>query len=86
MKADTYGTPLEQARARMGWKNATAARAAGIADGRRCATCRFRRIRERTGGWGQMILTPYCEHIDAAGENGHATRESATCNRWEPRP
>ena len=53
MKADTYGTPVEQARARMGWKTATEARAAGIPDGHRCARCRFRRTRESTGGGGR---------------------------------
>ena len=85
MKADSYGTPTEQARARMGWKTATQARIAGISAERRCAACKFRWIRESTGGWGQMILTPYCGNIHAAGERGMATRDSCTCNRWESR-
>lgn len=86
MKADSYGTPVEQARARMGWKTATEARAAGVSLTRRCAQCNFMQRRQSVGGWGQTILTPFCENIAAAGENGHATRESATCNRWEQRP
>lgn len=86
MKADSYGTPTEQARARMGWKTATQARIAGVPIDQRCTTCVFRYIRESRGGWGQAILTPYCGNIYAAGENGMATRDSCTCNRWERKP
>lgn len=86
MKADPNGTPAERARARMGWKTVTEARAAGISLIRHCGQCKFMQRRQSVGGWGQTILTPYCENIAAAGENGHTTRESATCNRWEQRP
>ena len=82
MKADPKGTPVEQARARMGWKP----RAQILADGgditRRCERCRFRWL-DRIFVTERVAFASVCGHPDAAGDHGHATRESATCNHWE---
>ena len=32
---------------------------------------------------GGVVFASVCGHPDAAGDHGHATRESATCNHWE---
>lgn len=86
MKADPNGPPIEQARARMGWKP----RAQILADGgdlaRCCASCNSRwlkRVQRKDGG---VDFSSMCGHRDAGGIYGHTTRESATCNRWEQRP
>lgn len=86
MKADANGTPVEQARARMGWKP----RAQILTDGgdltRCCSNCNWRyllRVNRRDGG---IDFRSNCNHREAGGSDGHATRESATCSRWEIRP
>lgn len=85
MKADRMGTHTEQVRARMGWKSPAELRAAGtdVAPGV-CSNCnRFwlKEIPNRDGGCSNT--SPYCGHPHAAGEFGHATRQSARCDRWE---
>ena len=86
MKADPNGSLIEQSRARMGWKS----RAQILADGgdlsRCCGACTSRwlkRVQRKDGG---VDFSSMCGHRDAGGIYGHATRESATCNRWELRP
>lgn len=85
MKADPYGTHVEQFRYYMGWKP----RAQIVAEGgdleRCCGACRsrwFKEIDRRDGGKG---VSPYCGHVEAGGVTGHATRESATCKYWAPK-
>lgn len=83
MKADPKGTPAERARALMGWKP----RAQILADGgditRRCERCRFRWLDRKRTHDERVDFASVCGHPDAAGDHGHATRESATCNHWE---
>ena len=89
MKADRMGTHTEQVRFRMGWKSPTERKAdAALAlSGKRCETCKSQYLKEipsREGGGPNY--SPYCGHPHAAGEFGHATRESAVCDRWELKP
>jgi hypothetical protein len=89
MKADRMGTWTEQVRARMGWMS-PAQRKASAAPGElrlTCSGCKhfyLKEIPNRDGGVGNC--SPYCGHPDAAGRMGHATRESALCDRWEMKP
>jgi hypothetical protein len=83
MKADAQGTPVEQARARMGWMTTTEARIAGIARNRRCSTCCSARLNFSTDGDGALVLSVRCVHTEAGGIEGHATRLSCTCKRWD---
>ena len=64
------------------------ARDAGVdADGgdltRRCERCRFRWLDRKRTHDERVDFASVCGHPDAAGDHGHATRESATCNHWE---
>lgn len=81
MKADSYGTPTEQARYRMGWMTPTERKKDGQQT--RCASCRFFHFDEGTDGWGGLRLKARCGHPMAAGETGQATRENALCAKWE---
>ncbi len=84
MKADACGTYTEQIRARMGWKSPSQIKALVTVPETRCSGCRYfhrKRIDKRDGG---VDFSPYCCHPMAGGGNsGHATRETALCNRWE---
>lgn len=88
MKADRMGTYTEQVRARMGWLSPSQRSASDRAlSGRRCDTCKSHFLKEipnRDGGCPNY--SPYCGHPHAGGEYGHATRESACCDRWELKP
>lgn len=81
MKADSYGTPTEQARHRMGWMTPTERKKAG--GEKRCASCRrffWEDYRTGDGGFG---VKPRCGHPMASGETGMATFENAVCDKWE---
>lgn len=88
MKADRMGTYTEQVRARMGWLSPAARKAANATDPRlTCAKCKhfyLKEIPNRDGG--VPGASPYCGHPSAGGTVGHATRESALCDRWEMKP
>lgn len=87
MKADRMGTHTEQIRFRMGWKSPTERKAAGVIDIKVCANCRHywsKEIPNRDGGCANY--SPYCGHTWAAGEQGHATRDTASCDKWELKP
>lgn len=89
MKADSNGTPTEKVRARMGWMSPAQRKAGAFSDEARltCAKCKYfwlKEIPSRDGGCPNF--SPYCGHPHAAGERGHATRESAVCDRWEMKP
>ena len=86
MKADPNGTPVEKARARMGWKTATQAHFAGVPADRRCAQCRFLWWKEGPRSDGGHLITPRCGNVHAGGVDGHATHVNATCNRWSAKP
>ena len=82
MKADPTGTPAEKARAMMGWMTATQSRIAGVPSDARCSTCFNAAWRRGQRGDGGISITIACAHRDAAGANGHATRETAVCRFW----
>lgn len=84
MKADQMGTPTEQARYRMGWMTAPQRRAAGNAT--RCDTCAHFTIDFPTVRGGGIRTVIRCRHPMATGKEGMATREAATCEKWERRP
>ena len=76
MRADAYGTPTEQIRARAGWINATTRRAKiregeGLPLGRTCSTC---------SAWtGDLINTrATCNTLLCK------THTAAVCERWAP--
>lgn len=89
MKADRMGTYTEQVRFRMGWKAPSERTSSERAlSGRRCDTCKHHYLKEipnRDGG-ASPNYSPYCGHPHAYGEFGHATRESAVCDKWEWKP
>lgn len=86
MKADRMGTHTEQVRFRMGWQSPAERKALGAAapDGV-CINCKHHYLKEipnRDGGAASNYST-YCGHPHAAGEFGHATRDTAHCDRYE---
>lgn len=83
MKADLKGTPAEQARARMGWKPRAQILAEGGDITLRCERCRYRRLDRKRTRDERVDFASVCSHPAAAGDYGHATRESATCKHWE---
>lgn len=88
-KACSSGTMCEQIRFRMGWKAPSERTSSERAlSGRRCDTCKHHYLKEipnRDGG-ASPNCSPYCGHPHAYGEFGHATRESAVCDKWEWKP
>jgi len=90
MKADRMGTYTEQVRARMGWISPTARKAAGKNDTKVCINCNWvwqKEIPNRDGGCGNY--STYCGHPAAGGHDhvgGHATRDTASCDKWERKP
>lgn len=86
MKADPMGSYTEQVRARMGWKSPAQLRHAEVPPGL-CRTCNYFYLKEipnRDGGCCNS--SPYCGHPMSPGKAGHATRESARCDRWGRKP
>lgn len=84
MKADQHGTASEKARANMGWKSPSERKVAGVIDTKYCVNCHYRWAKEtpnRDGGCPNY--SSYCGHPQAAGERGHATRDTASCAKWE---
>lgn len=87
MKADKYGTHVEQRRYEMGWmspsvRKATQAKRWQDARCENCQHVRFDSYTNRDGGVGVRVL---CAHTSAAGAVkglGHATHENALCGKW----
>lgn len=86
MKADAMGTPVERARAAMGWRTATQIRITGGDPQKCCRACKWRESLTRPRGDGGITAGLRCIHIKAHGTAGHATNESATCVCWSPKP
>ena len=84
MKADPCGGYTEQIRARFGWKTKAELNAAGVDPLKTCGTCHHRVLKEIKTGDGSVNFSPYCWE-PKSGDEGFATRESASCNKWERR-
>lgn len=84
MKADRNGTWTEQVRARMGWMSPSDRKAAGKPDAHVCVNCHWMWVKEIPNhDGGASNSSTYCGHRDAAGERGHTTRDTASCDKWE---
>lgn len=79
MKADSCGGMTEQIRWRFGWKTKAELKAIGADPVKTCGICTYRVWKTIERGDGSFDYSPYCHHK----EGGFATRESASCNKWE---
>lgn len=86
MKADPQGRPVEQLRARMGWKSRMQVEDEGGDVSRRCGRCRFVFIARVLGRGGRPEHPYHCGILKAGGGQAFQTRKTATCNLWKQRP
>lgn len=86
MKADPNGTPVEQARARMGWRTVTQIRITGGDPQKCCRVCKWHEFSTRNRSDGGIAVGLRCVHVNAHGNSGHGTTEGATCVCWSPMP
>ena len=82
MKADPCGGYTEQMRFKMGWKSPTQLK--GIGSAQRCSSCKYFHLKRIVKADESIDFSPYCKHVmTAGGDEGHATREKASCDKWE---
>jgi hypothetical protein len=82
MKANPYGTMVEQDRARMGWQTATERKASGADLTKTCRGCKHFNSSTYSNREGGVGVSLRCWHPKTAGA-GFATRETAACDAWE---
>lgn len=81
MKADRYGTWVEQLRDRQGWKSASERKASGADPAKICRGCHHFKYLTYTPRDGGVGVTLRCWHPKSG--DGFASRETAGCNLWE---
>lgn len=82
MKANPYGTMVEQSRAKLGWKTATERKACGADTEKTCRGCQFFSAEPYKKSDESFRIALRCIHIRTSGD-GFATRETAGCDAWE---